>query len=41
LTSEYAPSSTIGLPLKQWKERGVPSGAIIRIALIEPKKVFS
>jgi len=29
------------LPLKQWKERGVPSGAIIRIVLIEPKKVFS
>jgi len=27
----------IGLPIKQWKERGVPNGAIIRIVLIEPE----
>ena len=27
----------IGLPIKQWKERGVPNGAIIRIVLTEPE----
>ena len=27
----------IGLPIKQWKERGVPNEAIIRIVLTEPE----